>query len=81
MATGLNIGFQYSDNSEQKITARELFAQYSLSKRTTLYAVQTKLDGTATVAATATSSTTNVLGNSAVQPNPSIVGVGIRHTF
>jgi hypothetical protein len=81
VATGLNIGLQYSDNSEQKITARELFAQYSLSKRTTLYAVQTKLDGTATVAATATSSTTNVLGNSAVQPNPSIVGVGIRHTF
>ncbi len=81
VATGLNVGLQYADNSEQQIKATELFAQYSLSKRTTVYAVSTKLRGAAAVSAVATSSTTNVVGNSAVAADPGIFGVGLRHTF
>lgn len=81
VTAGLNIGLQYADNSEQQIKATELFAQYSLSKRTMVYAVNSKLRGAAAISAVATSSTTNVLGNSAVAADPSIIGVGLRHTF
>jgi predicted porin len=81
-----NFGVQYADNSEQKITATELFAQYSLSKRTTVYAYTTSLSGTKAVAATASQATpatavTAAIQTGAVPTNPTISAVGIRHTF
>jgi len=86
-----NLGVQYANNNEQAIKATELFAQYSLSKRTTVYAYTTKLNGTAAVTAAApnapamtaasAASSGNVIGTGAIQANPTISAVGIRHTF
>jgi len=81
-----NLGVQVADNSEQKIKATELFAQYSLSKRTTVYAYNTTLSGTRAVAASASQGTpatavTGAVQTSALQANPTISAVGIRHTF
>jgi hypothetical protein len=81
VATGLNVGVQYADNTEQQIKATELFAQYSLSKRTTVYAVNTKLRGTTAVTAAATDTASNTIGRSAVAADPGIFGIGLRHTF
>jgi len=77
----LNIGLQSANNTEQGIKAQELFAQYSLSKRTTLYAVNTKLKGAAAVAKTDVDATNNKVGKSALPADPTIFGFGIRHTF
>jgi predicted porin len=86
----LNLGIQAANNTEQGVKATELFAQYALSKRTTLYAVTTKLKGAtsvtaagvpATAAAGAAQTNNNTLGRSALQADPSIFGFGIRHTF
>jgi hypothetical protein len=88
------LGVQYANNSEQLIKATELFAQYALSKRTTLMAYNTTLSGTAAVGAssiaTVATTTAGVAGTSnslspvqtgALQKDPSITAVGIRHTF
>lgn len=79
----LNIGVQRANNTEQEIKATELFAQYALSKRTTIYAVNTKLTGAKAVAkGTAFPSTAdNKLTNSALPADPRVFGFGIRHTF
>jgi len=78
-----NLGLQYADNSEQKIKATELFAQYSLSKRTTIYGYTTKLSGTNAVTASSLPVTpvTGSISTGAVPVNPNITAVGIRHTF
>jgi len=81
VATGLNVGVQYADNTEQQIKATELFAQYSLSKRTTVYAVNSKLRGTLAITATATDTASNAIGKSPVAADPGIFGIGLRHTF
>jgi len=78
----LNVGIQSSNNTEQSIKAQELFAQYALSKRTTLYAVTTKLSGAKAVSAgAAATGTDNKVTNSALPADPRITGFGIRHAF
>ena len=78
------VGVQHANNSETRVKATELFAQYALSKRTAIYAYSTRLTGTAAVSATAVTSTyttVNQLMTGAIAINPSIYAVGIRHTF
>jgi len=79
----LNIGLQSANNTEQGIKAQELFAQYSLSKRTTLYAVNTKLKGAAAVTRNTPFPATadNAVLRSALPADPTIFGFGVRHTF
>ena len=80
-------GVQYSNNDETNVKATELFAQYALSKRTTLFAYRTQLSGASAISATYPSSgvyRTAVTGNAAVtavSADPSIYAFGIRHTF
>jgi predicted porin len=83
ISSALNIGFQSANNTEQKIKANELFAQYALSKRTTLFASTTSLSGAKAVAAGTSfpSTADNKLTNSALPKDPTITGLGIRHTF
>jgi predicted porin len=89
-----NFGVQYADNTEQKVKATELFAQYALSKRTTIYAYTTSLSGAKAVSAAAPTANTaaasadnvsaaaqNAIGTGAIAANPSITAIGIRHTF
>jgi len=78
------IGVQHANNSETRVKATELFAQYALSKRTTLYAYSTRLTGTSAVSATAVTSTyttVNQLMTGAIAVNPTIYAFGVRHTF
>ncbi len=87
------VGLQYADNTENKTKATELFARYALSKRTQAYAYYTTTSGVTNKGETALISGTtalpsgtvtnnlNALGVSAVQANPTILGLGVRHTF
>lgn len=83
LTSALNVGFHASNNTEQGIKANELFAQYALSKRTTLYASTVSLKGAKAVAAGTSfpSTADNKLTNSALPADPTITGFGIRHTF
>jgi len=80
-------GVQYANNDDTLVKATELFAQYSLSKRTTLYGVYTKLSGAASIAASTaayadgTTTAAYAMGKANVPADPSIFGFGIRHTF
>jgi len=84
-------GVQYANNDETGVKATELFAQYALSKRTTLYAYNTKLSGAKAVTATTSNYmnsatytkalTQNAIGLTAVPADPTIFAFGIRHTF
>jgi predicted porin len=76
-----NFGAQLANNSEQGIKATELFLQYSLSKRTTLFAYNTKLSGTKATVYTSSTSSPSALGLTALQIDPSITAFGMRHTF
>jgi len=76
-----NFGAQLANNSEQGIKANELFVQYSLSKRTTLFAYNTKLSGTAATLYTSSTASPAALGLTALQIDPSITAFGMRHTF
>jgi predicted porin len=77
-----NVGMQYANNSETKVKANELFARYSLSKRTEIYAQTTSLSGAAaTVATGGALVASSALGLTALQADPKISAVGIRHTF
>jgi len=76
-----NFGVQLANNTEQDIKATELFLQYSLSKRTTLFAYNTKLSGTAATVYTSSTSSPAALGLTALQKDPSISAFGMRHTF
>jgi hypothetical protein len=88
VTTSLNVGLQYSKNTETTVKGQELFAQYSLSKRTTIYAYNTKFNGTVDVKADATVADLAAAGaagfpikKGALQADPSITAIGIRHTF
>ena len=78
-------GVQYANNDETGVKATELFAQYALSKRTTLFAYNTKLSGATAVSATNTQTATDAtkynIGIGAVPADPTIFAFGIRHTF
>ena len=77
-------GVQYANNDETGVKATELFAQYALSKRTTLYAYSTKLSGASAITATSVSSaygTVNNVMSGATPADPSIYAFGVRHTF
>jgi len=79
-------GVQYSNNDETGVKATELFAQYALSKRTTLFAYRTTLSGASAITAAAPNSTAGstggyAIGLGAVAADPSIYAFGIRHTF
>jgi len=83
-------GVQHANNDETGVKATEVFAQYALSKRTTLYAYNTKLSGTTAVTRTTAnymnltttkSATQNAIGLTAVPADPTIFAFGIRHTF
>ena len=83
-----NLGVQYAKNTETTVKSMELFGRYSLSKRTELYAYNTKLTGaTAGVqdAAYANLAAAGAAGfplrKSALQADPSITAIGIRTTF
>jgi len=83
-----NFGAQYAKNTEQGTKATELFARYDLSKRTTVYFYNTKLNGTLAISAdagyadaAAAAAAGNPLRKSAVQADPTITAFGIRHSF
>lgn len=69
-----NIGVQYARNTEAGIKALELFANYALSKRTTLYVDYVKGYDQRAVSAVSTT-------QAAAPANPYGVGLGIVHTF
>jgi len=90
----LKIGAQYAKNTEQGTKATELFARYSLSKRTEIFAYNTAITGASAVtvdspsAVDTSASAANVsaanqykLGRGALQADPKITAIGIRHTF
>jgi hypothetical protein len=80
-------GFQYANNSDTLVKATELFGQYSLSKRTTLYTYYTKLSGAASISASTaayadgTTTAKLAVGVGAISADPSIFAFGLRHTF
>jgi predicted porin len=79
-------GVQYSNNDETNVKATELFAQYALSKRTTLFAYRTQLSGASAISGTYSQSSpitavTGAAGVTSVGADPSIYAFGIRHTF
>lgn len=78
----LTVGVQYAENTENKTKATELFANYSLSKRTTVYANYGMTSGVVARAADAAPSTvTNALRLGAIPADPTMFNVGMRHTF
>jgi predicted porin len=78
-------GVQYANNDETGVKATEMFVQYALSKRTTLFAYNTKLQGTVSQAATntqtGTTSTAYSTGIGALTADPTIFAFGMRHQF
>ena len=76
-----NFGAQLANNSEQGIKATELFLQYNLSKRTTLFAYNTKLSGAASTSYTPSTASPTAMGLTTLQADPSITAFGMRHTF
>ena len=87
------VGVQYGSNTENKTKATEMFARYSLSKRTELYSFYGQTSGTVagtetalvtgTTAVTAPTVTNNLnaLGLAAVPAKVGIWGAGVRHSF
>ena len=80
-------GVQYANNTGTGVKATELFAQYALSKRTTLFAYNTKFSGAAAITASTagygdlTTTAAYATGKAAVAADPTIFAFGIRHTF
>jgi predicted porin len=76
------IGAQIAKNTENGTKANELFANYALSKRTTLYSNYGSTQGVVARAADVPPATaTNAMRLGAIPANPTLVNVGIRHTF
>ena len=73
------VGLQYARNTETNAKATELFAGYNLSKRTKVYVDYGRVSGVNAVAANA--STATVVGNNPVPTNPSVLGMGVVHSF
>lgn len=78
----LTVGVQYAANTENKTKATELFANYSLSKRTSVYANYGMIKGSVARAADAAPSTvTNAVRLGAIPADPTLFNVGVRHSF
>lgn len=78
----LNIGAQYANNTDSKVKATELFANYALSKRTRVYVDYVMTSGTNAVAAQALAFTSLAVGGSdAVPAKTNALGFGVVHTF
>jgi predicted porin len=91
----LNVGMHYSDNTENKTQNTEVFARYSLSKRTEIYSyygmtkgvvaktatVHTTGAGTGGTATNTVATNINSLGVGAIPANPTVFGAGLRHSF
>ena len=87
------VGVQWSNNTENQTKATELFARYAMSKRTQLYTYYTVTSGVAaagntalisgTTAVTAPTVTNNInaYGVSVIPVNPTVFGLGVRHSF
>ena len=81
------VGVQYANNSDTGVKATEMFAQYSLSKRTTFYTYYTKLSGASAISASTvgyadgTTTAKLAVGQGAIGADPSIFAFGLRHTF
>jgi len=73
------VGAQFGRNSESNVKATELFAGYNLSKRTKLYVDFARISGAGAVAAVAPTAT--AAGRDAVPANPTVLGMGVVHTF
>jgi len=92
-------GVQWSNNTENQTKATELFARYSLSKRTMLYTYYAVTSGVAAkpattfntadgsngttpvITASATFGNINAYGIGAIPANPTVFGLGVRHSF
>lgn len=85
----VTFGVQLAANTENGTKANELFANYALSKRTTLYSnygstsgvVSRNADALPAAATAPATSTTNAMRLGAIPANPTMINVGIRHTF
>jgi predicted porin len=77
------VGIQHGRNTENGTNATEVFARYSLSKRTELYSLYTTTGGTVakTEGTTLTGSTTNAFSSAAIPAKVNLVSVGVRHVF
>jgi predicted porin len=74
-----NIGVAAARNSDTKVKAYEVYANYAFSKRTRLYidfGKTSNVNGAAAVASTATA-----MGQNAIPGNPYVLGLGVVHTF
>ncbi len=74
-----NVGVQYARNTDTSVKALELYANYALSKRTRVYIDFGKGYDMNAVAAVASTATTG--GANAVPANPTVLGLGVVHTF
>lgn len=78
----LNIGAQFANNTDSKVKATELFANYALSKRTRVYVDYVMTSGTNAVAAQALAFTSLAAGGSdAVPAKTNALGFGVVHSF
>jgi predicted porin len=77
----LNIGAQYANNSDTKVKATELFANYALSKRTRVYFDYVTTSGTNAYAASATETAYGKVATDAVPAKAGTYGFGVVHTF
>jgi len=77
----LNVGAQYANNSDTKVKATELFANYALSKRTRVYVDYVTTSGTEAQGALALGAANASPGYDAVPAKTNALGVGIVHTF
>ena len=93
----LNIGAQYANNSDTKVKATELFANYALSKRTRVYVDYVTTSGTNAAAAIKLGDSltpasiadgkgiggysVSQVGLDAVPAKTNALGIGIVHTF
>jgi len=102
----ITFGLQYANNTENKTKATELFARYSLSKRTEVYSYYAITSGVAattsgafpsnnvltglaqdaetfapTAAATKGTVATNAIIAAGMPANPTLFGLGVRHSF
>jgi predicted porin len=76
------VGIQHGRNTENDTNATEVFARYSLSKRTELYGLYATTGGTvAKVEGAALTGTNNALSSAAIPAKVNLVSVGVRHVF
>ena len=76
-----NIGAQYANNSDTKVKATELFANYALSKRTRVYLDYVMTSGTNAYAASAAETAYGKVATDAVPAKAGTYGFGVVHSF